>query len=251
MGSSSRLVLLVCDEGGRPARVIKVGLNLKGRAATDKEADFLAQLPPGRLGGIHLTGRLSTQTLSAFSMEYFHGTSPNDDAGLEHLFHDWLNKDEAVPLESLTLWRELSAAIGNSHRDAWWEINSALVGKTIHTTLYHGDFTPWNVRVINSRNLQAFDWERGDRHGIPGWDWFHFTVQTAILARRHSAERAAAEVEALIYSKRSKNTPLPLASATSLNTCCLPICCTIFGSQSRRKAVTRPPRCLTCWPTIG
>jgi hypothetical protein len=40
--------------------------------------------------------------------------------------------------------------------------------------------------------------------GIPGWDWFHFTIQTSILAKRYSAERAAAEVEQLIHSPRFK-----------------------------------------------
>ncbi len=113
-GAHSRLVVLLCDESGRPTRVIKVGLDSAGRAATDREADCLAELPPGKLGCTRMTGRLSAPNFSAFSMDYFPGTSPYDDAGLEHLFHDWLNKDATVPLESLTLWRELSAAVASS-----------------------------------------------------------------------------------------------------------------------------------------
>jgi len=35
VGARARLVLLLCDESGRPARVIKAGLNAAGRAATD------------------------------------------------------------------------------------------------------------------------------------------------------------------------------------------------------------------------
>ncbi|MEI9863131.1 MAG: hypothetical protein WDN00_00940 [Limisphaerales bacterium] len=203
-GSSARVVVLLCDESGRPACVIKAGLSSEGRAATDKEADFLEQLPGGLLGGVRLGGRISTPTLSAFSMDYFPGLSPTDDAGLEHLFHDWLKMEETIPLKSHPVWQQLAAAIGAPHLKAWGQIQLAFSEKTVHPTLYHGDFTPWNVRVINSRNLQAFDWERGSRQGIPGWDWFHFTVQTAILARRHSAERAAAEVEELIHSARFK-----------------------------------------------
>ena len=203
-GARSRLVLLLCDESGRPARVLKVGLNPAGRAATDQEADFLTQLPPGRLGCTRMTGRLSAPNFSAFSTDYFPGTSPHDDAGLEHLFHDWLNKDATTPLESLSLWCELSAAVPAPHLEVWRQINVALAGKNIRTTLYHGDFAPWNVRVINSRNLQVFDWERGSREGIPGWDWFHFTVQTSILAHRLSVERTAAEVDELIHSPRFK-----------------------------------------------
>jgi hypothetical protein len=109
--SRCRLVLLLCDESGRPARVIKAGLNEAGRRATDQEADFLAQLPANKLGCIRLTGRLATPAISAFATDYFPGTSPYDDAGLEHLFHDWLNPGEPVPLESLPAWRDLAAAI--------------------------------------------------------------------------------------------------------------------------------------------
>jgi hypothetical protein len=200
--SRCRLVLLLCDESGRPARVIKAGLNEAGRRATDQEADFLAQLPANKLGCIRLTGRLATPAISAFATDYFPGTSPYDDAGLEHLFHDWLNPGEPVPLESLPAWRDLAAAMAGIGLAAWPQIQAALAGKKIRSTLYHGDFAPWNVRVVNSRNLQAFDWERGHHAGVPGWDWFHFTIQTAILARRHSPERAAAEVEQLVNSPR-------------------------------------------------
>jgi hypothetical protein len=212
-GTRARLVLLLCDESARPTRVIKVGLGSAGRATADQEADFLAQLPSGKLGCTRMTGRLSAPNFSAFSMDYFSGTSPYDDAGLEHLFHDWLNKDTTAPLESLAPWRELSAAVAPPHLEVWRQINFALAGKNIRTTLYHGDFAPWNVRVINSRNLQVFDWERGSLQGIPGWDWFHFTVQTSILPRRLSVERAAAEVDELINSPRFKK----YATAAGIN----------------------------------
>jgi hypothetical protein len=204
VGSRSRLALLLCDESGRPTQVIKVGLNPAGREATDREADFLAQLPAGKNGCIRMAGRLVTPTLSVFSTNYFPGTSPQNDAGMEHLFHDWLNPDETIPLASLPLWTSLAAAVAAPDLAVWQRIHSALAERKIHTTLYHGDFAPWNIRVINSRNLQAFDWEHGSRQGIPGWDWFHFTIQTAILARRYSAERTAAEVEQLIHSPRFK-----------------------------------------------
>ena len=202
VGDRIRLVLLLRDESGRPARVIKVGLNDAGRRATDREADMLAQLPADKLGSIRVTGRFSSPTVSAFATEYFPGTSPFDDAGLEHLFHDWLNPHELVAPATLPLWQELDAAVGEPHRAAWRQIQSVLAGKKIRPTLYHGDFAPWNIRVVSSRNLQTFDWERGRLRGLPGWDWFHFTIQTAILARRHSAERAAAEIEAMIHSPR-------------------------------------------------
>lgn len=197
-----RLALLLCDETQRPVSVVKVGLNAAGREATDREADFLEKLPPNTLGCIRMTGRLNTPALSAFSTAYFPGASPDDDAGMEHLFHAWLNPGSSMPLANLQTWRDLAAEAAKANPGTWQVLSAALAGKTVRTTLYHGDFAPWNVRAVNAQNLQVFDWERGQLQGIPGWDWFHFVVQTAILARRQSAERVAVEVEQLLHSDR-------------------------------------------------
>jgi hypothetical protein len=123
---------------------------------------------------------------------------------MERLFHAWLNPGPAVPLAELPNWRELATKMDAARNGIWPVLNAALAGKKVRTTLHHGDFAPWNIRAVNAQNLQVFDWERGQLQGIPGWDWFHFVVQTAILARRHSAERAAAEVEQLLESDRFK-----------------------------------------------
>jgi hypothetical protein len=194
----ARLVLLVGDATNRPVKVIKLGLNAEGRVATEREADLLEKLPPNTLGCIRVTDRLTTPKISAFATAYFPGDNPLDDAGMENLFNAWLNPEPAVPLASLESWRELEAA----NPAAWPAVRAALAGKTVRSTLHHGDFAPWNIRAINSQNLQAFDWERGNLRGVPGWDWFHFIVQTSILARRHSVERVAAEVEELFQSPR-------------------------------------------------
>ena len=198
----SRLVLLVCDTGNRPLKVIKLGLDKMGRAATDFEADLLAQLPPNLIGCTHVTGRLVTPVCSAFATDYFPGASPDNDDGMEILFHAWINPGPEVPVETLAMWRELETEVARIAPAEWAMLRAALAGQKIRTTLYHGDFAPWNIRVINSRNLRAFDWERAQLHGLPAWDWFHFVVQTSILARRHSIARAAAEVEELLASPR-------------------------------------------------
>jgi hypothetical protein len=198
----SRLVLMVCDETQRPVSVIKAGLDRAGRAATDREAALLEQLPAGKLGCIRLTGRFSSGSLSAFSTAYYPGDSPADDAGLEQLFSAWLNPEAPAPVESLAVWQELEARAGAADPEGWRLVRSRLAGRRVRTTLYHGDFAPWNIRAINTTNLQAFDWEQGDLRGFPGWDWFHFIVQTAILARRLPVERVAAEVEQTLHSER-------------------------------------------------
>ena len=198
----SRLVLLLCDQTHRPVKVVKLGLNAEGRAATEREADLLAKLPADKLGCIRMTGRLTTEKISAFATAYYPGQSPEDDAGMETLFQSWLNTAAPTAIEDLDSWHELETLVAEAAPAAWRAVRPALAGRMVRATLYHGDFAPWNIRAINSQNLQAFDWERGNLRGLPGWDWFHFIVQTSTLARRHSVERVAAEVEQLLASPR-------------------------------------------------
>lgn len=51
--------------------------------------------------------------------------------------------------------------------------------------LCHGDFAPWNAQLVNGR-LFLFDWEYADLEAPPGWDLFHFVVQTLWLLKRWS-----------------------------------------------------------------
>ena len=201
-GKTSRVVVLLCDTAGHPIRVVKVGLNPKGRAATEREAALLAQLPQATLGCTAMTGQLKTGTLSAFATAYFPGQSLTNDAGIEKLFHTWLTPGSAAALEDFSSWHELAAAVPKKENQIFPALREALAGKKVSVTLFHGDFTPWNVRMTNLENIQAFDWERGHLNGIPGWDWFHFIIQTSILVKRHSPERVAAELDHLIQSAR-------------------------------------------------
>jgi len=51
--------------------------------------------------------------------------------------------------------------------------------------LSHGDFTPWNAQRLNEQ-LFLFDWEYAGWEAPPGYDLFHFTVQTARLLNKRS-----------------------------------------------------------------
>ena len=201
-GKTSRVVVLLCDAAGHPIRVIKVGLNPEGRAATEREAALLAQLPVAKIGCTAMTGQIKTDGLSAFATAYFPGQSLTNDVGIEKLFHAWLAPNTAEPLENFASWHELESVLAKPEKLIFSTLHAALAGRKIATTLFHGDFTPWNVRMTNLENIQAFDWECGHLRGIPAWDWFHFIIQTSILVKRHSPERVAAELDQLIQSPR-------------------------------------------------
>jgi len=201
-GKTSRLVLLLCDAGGHPTRVVKVGLNPAGRAATEREAELLCQLPRDVIGCTGITGRFSSATVSAFATAYFPGASLNNDVGIEKLFQGWLSHGPLAPVRNLAVWRELQAAAEAVGHPQWPLLRDALAGQMVRPTFYHGDFAPWNVRMTNLESIQAFDWERGHLQGLPAWDWFHFIVQTSILVERNSPQRVAAELEQLVQAPR-------------------------------------------------
>ncbi len=49
----------------------------------------------------------------------------------------------------------------------------------------HGDFTPWNTKWVEGR-LFIFDWEYASEEASPGWDLFHFLIQSMLLLHRSS-----------------------------------------------------------------
>jgi hypothetical protein len=57
------------------------------------------------------------------------------------------------------------------------------------STIVHGDFAPWNLR-IQGRQVRAFDWEYGELDGIPLVDDLHHALQAGFLLRGWALERA-------------------------------------------------------------
>ena len=45
----------------------------------------------------------------------------------------------------------------------------------------HGDFTPWNIKKVQSQSLIALDWEMGDPNGLPLYDFFYFSLIQSYL----------------------------------------------------------------------
>ena len=108
---------------------------------------------------------------------------------------------EKQPLASLPAWRELTAKVAGDDREAWRILNTALAEKTVRNVPCQGGFAPWeNFPAAAAQGRPAFDWERGRFQGVPGWDWFHFAVQTSIHADHLSTGRIAAELKQMLNS---------------------------------------------------
>ena len=72
----------------------------------------------------------------------------------------------------------------------------ALAGTLLPSTLMHGDFAPWNLRVQDDA-IRAFDWEYGVVDGLPGLDELHHVWQTRTLLDKQEPALVVQALDAL------------------------------------------------------
>lgn len=77
-------------------------------------------------------------------------------------------------------------------RQAITSVRSYYGDGEVEFSAHHGDFTPWNT-FLEDDKLFVFDWEYSSLSYPPYLDRFHFVTQTAIFARRVSAEELISE----------------------------------------------------------
>ena len=194
-----RFLLLVFDANGHPAAVVKAGCDAAAAALIDQEATFLEQ-SDGRIPGIpRLRARFAHGITRAFALDYVPGDSPGDEICKEmaQLLNAWLRQDRRVRLGDLPAWQRLEAV---SSGDAVFRQVAAMVAKLeVRPAVFHGDFAPWNVKVSPADgSWRVLDWERAVWEDVPGWDWFHFRLQTALLVREQNAAGLVNTAEALL-----------------------------------------------------
>ncbi len=86
------------------------------------------------------------------------------------------------------------------------------------TTLSHGDFAPWNLRLHRHTNQVAlFDWEQGQIDQLPLWDAFHFDTQVNLLVRRSDpATSVQLTLSEMLGSSLTRNLSLSAAQTAAL-----------------------------------
>ena len=94
------------------------------------------------------------------------------------------NKTISLYEKSLQLKKEL-AAIPTLRSSLKILLNELLENCTCSTKFspvyVHGDFTPWNIKKVQSQSLIALDWEMGDPNGLPLYDFFYFSLIQSYL----------------------------------------------------------------------
>ena len=225
-----RFVLLLFNADGDPAAVVKAGVSDDARRLLAHEEDFLRSLPEGRRGLPTVRGTFDSPRVRAFALDFFEGESPRADetAALSDLLGSWIVTDREVTMRELDAWRRLAdkfhkpietSTVRSRRREEAdlhklapnppphvggyeaWETSwlEALAEARFHPVMSHGDFTPWNVKVARGQ-WTVLDWERGEPMGVPGWDWFHFVLQPALLVRRESTDALLLRLENLFRS---------------------------------------------------
>ncbi|TCO89353.1 phosphotransferase family enzyme [Chthoniobacter flavus] len=192
-----RRFIMLAFHDAEPVLVAKVGIDPEGRALVDREALFLKRVAHRLPHVSPLRGAKSTEAFSGLALEFIDGRSPaaDDRAGLCRVLRSWLDETHPTPLEALESWKRLAA------RPSAQAVVKHLVGRTVAPALFHGDFTPWNVRAEKtSGRWTVIDWERGEAAGVPGWDWFHWVIHVSLLVQRGDAAAILAQLNATLQS---------------------------------------------------
>ncbi len=195
-----RLLLLVFDARQQPVAVVKAGLRPQARALIEKEASFLAAVPASTRAVPKLRASFESPRLRALALDFFPGDSPRpqDEAALPKLLESWVDPSRKVAVSDTPDWARLERACPDNR--LFSVLAGQLRGRVVQSALCQGDLAPWNIRVSPTGDWTVLDWERGELPGIPGWDWFHYVIQSAILVGRLPTSALVQRVESLLNS---------------------------------------------------
>lgn len=198
--AGQRFLLLVFDGNQRPVVVVKAGLSEQAKALVEKEETFLATAPASTMALPRLRATLQLPRLRALALDFFAGDSPRPEQAdaLLPLLESWVNPNRQITVSDTPDWLRLEAAC--SRNSLFPAVAAQLRGRTIQSAIHHGDLAPWNIKVSPAGVWAVLDWERGELTGIPGWDWFHYVIQSAILVGHLPTSALVQRVESLLKS---------------------------------------------------
>src|SRR5262249_7185463 len=143
--------------------------------------------------------------VQALALDFFSGNSPAPvhESALPGLLGSWLHPNAQLPLSQRVEWQRLEQAAPAD------QLRSIAAGnlrqRVVRAAIQHGDFAPWNIKVSAAGTWTVLDWERGQMNGIPGWDWFHYLVQPAILVRHEPTPELVTKVESFLQTETFKD----------------------------------------------
>jgi hypothetical protein len=200
MTEGQRFLVLVFDAGHQPVAVVKTGLSERAQALIEKERSFLSAVPANTAGVPKLRAAFQSPQSRAIALDFCTGDSPrpHQEHALAPLLESWVDRERKVAVTEVPDWVRLEkACAGNSLFPA---VAALIRGRTTRAAIHHGDFAPWNIKVSPVGSWTVLDWERGELTGIPGWDWLHYVVQSAILVGGLPTSDLVQRLETLLSS---------------------------------------------------
>jgi hypothetical protein len=188
--AKGRRFIFLSFKGGCPASVAKAGLGNDAAQLISREVAFL-RTAAGIPGMPQILDEREHGSLRSFCMEFVPGASPKTNAQLSNILHAWVTPGKA-PLNSIAQWKMAAELSG-------FDALKRAGNSEVSPVLSHGDFAPWNIRE-HEGEWTAIDWERGEMQGVPGWDWLHFEIQTAVLIHKSPAAKVFSELQCLFQS---------------------------------------------------
>jgi len=198
-GGTQRFIILLFDAIDQPTAIVKAGVSPASRELIAKEKTFLSNAPSDIRGIPRIRGSFESASVAAFAMEFFQGKSPRleDQNSVASLLTSWIRPEVKISLGEFPEWRAFASKFPQQGAPQ----NSR---HSINAVIQHGDFAPWNIKVSGDGSWTVLDWERGRLNGIPGWDWFHYVIQTNILVRKLNTDDLVKAVELLLSSTAFK-----------------------------------------------
>jgi len=196
-----RFILLLFDEHDRPCAVVKAGITPEAIRLLKQEAAVLDQAPSSALGLPRLQAVQHSPRVCALALDYIAGEPPQADIAtrLPEVLGSWVTTSRTVTAEELRVWQRLVAACPND--PTLNALRSRVESARFHPALHHGDFAPWNIKVVPDGSWRVLDWERGERNGPPCWDWFHYHIQVGLLVNRLPAVAHAQRIDGWLADK--------------------------------------------------
>lgn len=185
-GEAPRMVMLCRNAHGKPVAAVKIGKDVTARKLIQAESTFLKSAPAPIQNDIpKFLGDYSDPTILAFGMECVLGGTPrsHDFSKLPQMLHRWTSPAVPRPLNEFPAWQRLRIALQAAGIPFPKRLEAAEQIR-LQPVITHGDLTPWNIKITSQGQWKVFDWERGEVVGIPGWDWFHYLIQSMILLQR-------------------------------------------------------------------
>lgn len=197
-----RFIVLIFDDNMRPVAVVKAGISETARTLVEKEKSFLTSVPESISGVPKVRASFDGGRVRAFALDFIEGRTPRRSEAIGLLLTSWLDCTRRLPLGKIPVFQRMASSFPIT--PSLQKAVASLAGCECHPALFHGDFAPWNIKVSRDGSWNVIDWERGELTGVPCWDWFHNTVQFAILVERLPVESIARKLESVLASNSFK-----------------------------------------------